>query len=543
MKIDVDVHKDLKRRFGVMEEDRQPWLSYWEELAEYILPRRIVFDRKMNGPQAQLRNGTILDGTGTSAAHILAAGMLNGITSPARPWFRLKIGLENELREWLDEAQFRMQAVIANSNFYNSMASFYTDLSVFANTCMLVYEDDEDVFRCYMVAVGEFMLRHDERGVVAHFGRRFKRKLADLVSEFGEENLPDNAQIAWRNKNYKAEYEVCHIIEPNKGTPTVAKIHKFREVYWIDGAPQGEVLRVRGFREAPMLAGRWEILGSDTYATGPSSDALPDIKQLQHMTKRKAQAIDKMVNPPVMADMALKSQPMSMLPNSITYVSSTTSVGVKPIMNINPPLAEMSQDMQTIQVRIREFFHNDLFRMISQLEAVRTATEIDARREEKLILLGPVLGRLSGEVLDMFLTRVFNIMLRRGLFPPLPQGMEDADIAIEYVSILHDAQRMVGAAPIERYVAFLGNLAGVIPDVLEIPEWTELVLGYGEILGVPAKYNKSKDEVQQTIEQAKQGQGMAAAAETALPAAQSAKLMSETEVGGGANLLQTLMGG
>jgi hypothetical protein len=33
---------------------------------------------------------------------------------------------------------------------------------------------------------------------------------------------------------------------------------------------------------------------------------------------------------------------------------------------------------------------NDLFRMISELDTVRSATEIDARREEKLVLLGPV---------------------------------------------------------------------------------------------------------------------------------------------------------
>jgi hypothetical protein len=44
---------------------------------------------------------------------------------------------------------------------------------------------------------------------------------------------------------------------------------------------------------------RWDVTGNDPYGTGTAFDAIGDIKQLQHETRRKAQAIDKMVDPPM----------------------------------------------------------------------------------------------------------------------------------------------------------------------------------------------------------------------------------------------------
>lgn len=559
MLIDVKQHELLARRFAAMDAERLPWFSYWGELAQYLMPRRYVSLTRSNfetttstgavtmSPEATLRNGSILDGTGTTAAKTLAAGMMNGITSPARPWFRLRVGFDDpEVRKWLDECQARMLYVMAETNFYNAMATFYLDFVSFATAAMMIYEDEEDVFRCYGTPLGEFFVQQDNRKMVSRFARKFVWRLEQIVNEFGYDELPDNLKIIYDRggANLSNKYSLCHVIEPNNDNALrVPKIHKFREIVYLEIAPKGSVLRLRGFRESPAICARWEVVGNDSYGTGPAMDALPDIKQLQHMTKRKAQAIDKMVSPPMIADMQLMNRPTALLPNGITYVSSASAVGMKPAYQVNPPVDQMSRDIADMQVRIREIFHNDLFRMISQLDTVRTATEIDARREEKLVLLGPVLERFENEVLDPALTRIFNIMLRRRMLPPPPPSLADANIEIQYISVLSDAQRAVGAAPLERYIGFLGNIAGVKPEALEAPDWPELILGYAERLGVPAKYNKSLDQFRETLAAAQQSQQAAGAAEAALPAAQSAKLLSETQVGGGANALSVLLGG
>jgi hypothetical protein len=46
-----------------------------------------------------------------------------------------------------------------------------------------------------------------------------------------------------------------------------------------------------------------------------------------------------------------------------------------------------------------------------------TATEVMQRTEERMRLLGPILGRMEAELLGPIITRVFGIMLRQGAVP------------------------------------------------------------------------------------------------------------------------------
>src|SRR5690606_10218906 len=133
--------------------ERKPWWDTWRQLADYYLPNRYVWLQTDKERRLARRNSFILDGTGTLAARTLAAGMMNGITSPARPWFKLRLeGVEIEdipaAAIWLDEVERRMFRVMGESNFYNSMAVLYLDLCVFGTGCALIYESDRSVVHC-----------------------------------------------------------------------------------------------------------------------------------------------------------------------------------------------------------------------------------------------------------------------------------------------------------------------------------------------------------------------------------------------------------
>jgi hypothetical protein len=272
-------------------------------------------------------------------------------------------------------------------------------------------------------------------------------------------------------------------------------------------------------------------------------DALGDVIQLQHETKRKGQSLDYMVRPPMVMDIQLQHRPTALLPGGQTFVSGANSVGAKPAYEVRPPLAELTADIRDVQTRIREIFHNDLFQMISQLETVRTATEIDARREEKLVQLGPVLERFENEALDPAIKRIYNIMTRKGLLPEPPPALDNVQLEVQYVSILASAQSAVGVIPTERFLQLVGNLSAVYEDATLIPNVEELLRDYAKDIGVKAKGLRSREEVAQTREAQNQSKQMEQAAAMAPPAADAAKLLSETDVGGGANALQQLMGG
>lgn len=555
MKIKAEVLRSKKQLLSSLRMTRQPWWEHWREIADYFLPRRYMW---LQSPQESARikskNPYILDGTGTTAARTLAAGMMNGITSPARPWFRLRVtGINDELdhasRVWLDEVTKRMMRVMAESNFYNAMAVLYLDLVVFGTGSMLIYDDEQSVIHCYNPALGEYYLAQSAQLRVNTFAREFQYTVAQTVQMFGEENCSQTVKDAYKKGGSRLNdtVKIVHLIEPNdKRDGQLAAAFEYREYYWETSAntpgTESTVLRVKGYYDFPCVAPRWELMANDAYGSSPAMDALPDVIQLQHETKLKAQGLDKMVKPPVIADVQLQHKPTALLPNGVTYVHGINNVGVKPIYTVNPPLAEMSADIQDIRSRIREIFHNELFLMISQLDTVRSAAEIDARREEKLVLLGPVLERFENEALDPAIRRIYAIMESKGMLPEAPEQISGGNIEIQYVSILSTAQSAVAAIPTERLLQVVGNLASVRPDVLDIVNFDELIRGYAEDIGTPAKRINSREQTM-AIRQAKaQAAQQQAGAEALSVSAQSAKLLSETETGGGINALQRMLG-
>lgn len=553
-KLPPELAKKKEATLETLRQRRLPFMTHWKELSDMYLPRRYIWLMPV-GEQSRVisKNSYILDPSGTKAARTLASGMMNGITSPARPWFRLRVDGQFEddsaVQIWLEECARRMLLVIAESNFYNAIAVMYMDLAVFGTAAMLVYEDYDSVIHCFTPALGEYFLGQNERLQVNTFGREFQYTVQQIVDRWGIENCSEHVKTRY-NLGGPAHHEtvtICHLVEPNsKREGKIPEKFETREYYWEKGKlAEGQFLACSGYHEIPGIFPRWEVLGNDAYGSNcPGMDALPDVIQLQHETKKKAQSLDKLVSPPVLADAQLAHKPTSLLPGGITYIAGFDNgkVGAKPIYTVNPPLGEMSQDIINLQTSIRETFHNPLFNMISQLDTVRSAAEIDARREEKLIMLGPVLERFENEALDPFIRRTFGIMLRGGLLPEVPQQLAEVDIEIQYVSILSSAQSAVSTAPIERILQIIGNLAGVVPDVLDVPNWDELMLGYARDIGVPAKGVNSRETI------AARRKARQAPAETqqmiegAPQVAQAAKTLSETQVGGGRSVLSELLG-
>lgn len=546
------------QRLEGLRQDRISWWAHWQELALFVLPRRY---RWLANPNASTRgspiNGAILDSTGTIAARTCASGMMSGITSPTRPWFKLEVpGIATDETSpaalWLAEVEARMARVMAESNFYNSMATLFFDLVVFGTGVLIIYEDYEDVIRCYNPCAGEYFLANSDRLAVDTMYREFTLTVSQLVQWFGKANCSITVREAYKQGGAALQREivVAHAIEPN--APAIGSISKdfpYREIYWEFGGAtasskeEPSSLTERGFHELPMLAPRWDLSGNDAYGRSPAMDALGDIKQLQQETKRKAQAIDKMVNPPLVGDIQLKNQPTVLTPGGITYVQGMNNAGLKPVYTVMPPVQEIMLDIKEVQDRIKTTFFNDLFLMISQLDTVRTATEIDARKEEKLVQLGPVYERFLVEGLGPAVNRTFNIMSRVGLLPPPPDELSGAYIKVRYVSVLASAQRAVATQGIERWLTLGGNLAPVDPSIMDNYDLDQTVQKYADLLNVDPTLVRSDDAIAAIRDERAKQQQEQQALEAAPAAADTAKTLSETQVGKpGVSALSALTG-
>jgi len=195
-------------------------------------------------------------------------------------------------------------------------------------------------------------------------------------------------------------------------------------------------------------------------------EALPDIKQLQHEQRKKAQAIDKKVSPPLQAPTSMKHSAVNGLPGGVTFYDETRQQsGIRPTYEVNLPLGELLTDIEDVQDRINRMFYSDLFLMLSHKGSKNmTAREVEERHEEKMLMLGPVLERLHNELLDPLIKRCFAVLKRLGVLPKPPIGYESIDIKVEYVSMMAQAQRSVDLVKIERLMDFMGRLQILAPQ-------------------------------------------------------------------------------
>ncbi len=546
--------------------NRYSWWTHWRELADYELPRRykwIITPNQM--ARGSPINQHILDSTGTLAARNLASALFTGTCDPTRIWFRLRIGHIDSTQTgpislWLAEVERLLLLIFQESNFYTSVAVALFDLVVFGTAVMVIHEDYENVINCINPCLGEYYLDNDERGMPTVFQREFTSTIDQTVRMFGLENCSVAVQkLYWEGgASLTRELVVAHSIEPNDDGRDfgIPEHFKYREIYWEWGgsaSPQGGssynpgLLRKRGFYEKPHMPMRWDLVSNDAYGRGPGMDALPDIKQLQLETRRKAQGIDKMVNPPMIADIQLKNQPASLLPGGVTYIAgvmSTNRPGFAPAYLVDPKIHDMIEDLAEVRERIKTIFFNDIFKTISQYETRSnvSATEIDARRAEAFLMIGPVYERLQQEGFAKFIERTFGIAQRAGIIPPAPAEIQGHGLDIQFVSMLELSQDAAKAANIERIMNTALQLSGVDPAAADVVDIDYGVTKISSLLNNDPKLIRSPEQLAQIRAnrqaQAQQQQKAAMAEQLS----KGAKNLSEAPVGGGTNALQALIG-
>ncbi len=543
--------KRVESLYAELYAERDLWVPTFRDLADYFLPRRFPYLLEGNERSARnLQNKKIINATGTIALRTLAAGLMNGITSPARPWVRLRLAgeyeePEGEVAEWLQDDAKRLQTVLADSNFYRNIALTYLDLGLMGTSATLTYEDFEDVVRFYNVSVGEYMVGQDHRQETS----LFCRSLSQTAAQIGEwwpdvQNAEVRRALREGGSALRKTFEICHLIEPNSGPDALPGNFTFHERYWIKGTAQKEGwLSHKGFYERPFAVPRWDTLANDSYGTSICLDALPDVKALQQLELVKAKGLAKLVEPPVLAHVSLQHRPVSLLPRGVTFVTDVNTAGVRDVHpNYNPRLDYMTAEIGEVAARIRTFLYSDLFRGISDLQTVRSASEIEARLREQLVLLGPMLERFENEALNRIVPRVYAVMKRKRLLSPVPQGYEDRDVVIRYRSLLGDAAKAAATASTERFLTLVAQLIPVEPELRLIPDFEEILRDYASALNLPAKQLNHRDEVAEMRNQQRQMAQAQQEMQLAQGAAQTAESLANTEVGAGRNALGQMLG-
>lgn len=547
-----------------LEMERSTFEAHWRDLGDYILPRRPRwYTTDVN--KGERRNTRIIDSTATMAVRTLRSGMMSGITSPARPWFKLATpgGSQDEsgaIKMWLDEVQTRMSTVFLKSNLYQVLPIIYGDLGTFGTSAMYMEEDFNNVVRFYPLPIGAYSIGTSNGHTIDILVREFQMTVRQVVERFAPRDgngKPDVSgfsqyiQSQWANYQSEAWLHVCHVIKPNRDynpNKNGSKFKKYTSMYYEKGASSSthpsagrevheekRILSNKGYDFFPALVPRWEVTGEDYYGTFcPGMVALGDIKQLQLGEKRSLQAIEKKVNPPMVGSPALRNANASILPGDITYVDESAGrAAFRPAHEINFQVGELEQKQEQVRQRIRRAFFEDLFLMLASSDRRQiTAREIEERHEEKLLALGPVLEQLNQDLLDPLIDNTFSIMLKQDLIPPPPEELQGQELKVEYISIMAEAQKAIGIGSVERFTNFAFQVGQAYPSIQNKIDANKMIDVYGDLLSVPNGIIRSDEEVEQIAEQQAAAQAQQQQLEQLAQGAQVAKQLSETSTDG-----------
>lgn len=540
----ASIRQDCETRLSGMKSIRSDYESEVRDIARFAQPARSRFlaTEKNKGGRRRQANNRLLDPHGIIAQRTLTNGMTSGLSSASTPWFTLAVASEfmeaEGVRAWLSDVEARMYAFLASTNFYSAAKTGYGESGLFGTEATVMVEHRLFGGVCHSLTFGEYWIALSDAMRPDTLYRLCPMTVRQAVMSFGDKVQPW-IRTAFDRSDYEKDVEIYQAIEPD-----TAGRFNYRSVYWDASDDRDATLRVSGYTEQPFWAPRWDVAGGDVYGTSPGMEALPALRELQLQTKRRNEAIDLMVHPEkiVPPHVRLTGQPRSIVTGNGVLKDNIIVPYQMPYQAPEAIRAEIDKCKEQVDT----LFYADLFNAITNMRGVqpRNMEEIAKRNEEKLTQLGPVIERVSTEKLMIVIDRVFSLMERGRMLPPAPPALRDAEIKVEFVSILTQMQRLVGIGQIERSVSFVGNLAGAFPEAADKIDIDQTIDEYAQRAGTPSKIirstadaNKLREQRAQQAQQAK----MMEAAPALQQGADAARLLSETDVGG-APLLDTLLG-
>jgi hypothetical protein len=541
-------------RKGAMWNERSSWVAHWQEISQYQQPRAgrfVATDRNHGGK----RSNSIYDNAAIFGARTLAAGLMSGMTSPARPWFKLEIRdkdlmVSGPVKTWLHDTSVLLRTIFAASNTYRALHMLYEELALFGTAASVVLPDFDNVIHHHPLTVGEYALATNHKGQVDTLCREFQMTVAQVVEQFGIENCSQTIKDLHGKGAYDQWVDIVHIIEPRRErdvTKRDGKNKRFASLYLEPGRGDWDkFLGESGFNRFRGLCPRWVVTANDIYGTSPGMECLGDVKQLQHQQMRKAQAIDYKVMPPLQVPTQYKESQKDRLPGGIMYVDAMgPSGGIKSAYEVNLDLSHLLEDIRDVRERIRSAYYADLFLMLANdNRSGITATEVAERHEEKLLMLGPVLERLHNELLAPKIDIAFEDAQTAGILPVPPKELEGHDLKVEFISVLAQAQRAVAAQGADRLLSSVGQIAAAKadPSIWDKIDTDQVVDDYAEMYGVNPKIIVPDDKANAArAERAKQMAAQQSAA--AMPGmVDAAKTAGEIDTSGLRDVMSSLQG-
>lgn len=544
------------QRDSALKARREPWEPDWQTITDYVQPRREFWSQ--DGLKGQRAGTKIYDGSPACDVLMAADGFVGYLINPSQKWFRqrFEIPMIEELpgaKEWIEDSDRHMYAVYEASNYYEQMHAYITD-GVSIGTATMYTQ--EDIGRARMIFSArhplEIYIAQNRYGVVDTIHRHYKMSAREIVKQFAVEDggqitrelidkLKNQSEkrisldvLTCLDKNPDTEFAISHGVYPNEDRmwgSWRSEDKEFHAVYLLEGMDR--FLREEGYDENPYAVWRWRTNSNEWYGRSPAHDALVEIMKLNTMGETMLTAAHRAADPPVNAPWAMRGK-IKKGPGGISYYKNPAEIVQGMNLHLQYPIALDREDRS--REIIKKHLKVEFFLMLAEATREMTATEIAEKQGEKAAMLAPNIMRLTSECLNPVHDRVFNIEMRAGRLPPLPESLIEAagqSIKVDYLGPLAQMQRRLFVMQgIDLTVERALPIRELFPESIDVLDGDELMRITADVNGAPARAIHTEDEVAEIrAQRAKQMQMQQALAVAAGAADAAPKLSGAVEEG------------
>lgn len=501
------------KQLGQLKSDRSLFDEQFEEVATWIIPKKAGFQTKFS--KGAKTNLEIFDSTAPRANHKLAAAVHGALTTTAMEWFGLRFRSDDmnkivAARGWLDGCTQRMHQALAESNFDAEAVEAYEDLFGFGTFAVLheLKEPREAKapgfpgFRFRAIPLSDVWIAERPDGRVNTIYIELPLSAEAIVRQFGIEKVGEKVRNVYAKKPHEIMRVVLAIkpsydarrIPPGQIAPPSQRPY---QACYIEPKSK-RILKEDGYYEFPVHVARVGKKSGEMWGRGIGLQVLPDVKTLNKAKELGLKAWEKVLDPPMKRRHKGTMSAVKAFAGGITDVRRMEDL--EPLYDSNAFRFDVSElKHRDLQSAIEQAYFIDQLQLPPvQDSKTMSATEIEVRFEQMQRLLGPSLGRIVNEFMNPLVERCFNCMFREGALP-LPPAMlyesEDSNIDIEYVGPFARAQKMANVTAIQRWLADMGPYAELDPTIFDGVDWDSLREELADRYGVPARVQKSREQV------------------------------------------------
>ena len=394
------------------------------EIAKYLLPAAQDIVTTIPTAQGQIRTVNIYTAVPALAASRMAAGVYAYLMPVGQHWFVVKASEDEQnemtdIKRWLSDFSVRVHQSLWDSNYQREMYSCIQNLCIFGTACLSVMWDNGLVFENHHLR--DIAFEVNNRGAIDTVFRTKWMTARQAEQQFGQTPMGKSIDQERMVNPYSAkQFEFVHSVYPNDRHDRF-KIGSFPFVsIWMNKSDK-KIVKVGGFYEQPYIVVRFTTVPGEIFGRSPSHFLLPEIKMYDKMRRVFIESSERAHNPPWwMTSESVIGQPITS-PGAVIYGTPMSEPPKPLVTGVNSAL---NADMLAQQAEIIERgFFNDLFDVLAHYRNM-TATEVEARMEEKMVLLSPAINGQKGELTDPVIERAGKLLIRHSVIQPKPEGLK-----------------------------------------------------------------------------------------------------------------------